>query len=350
MDFFQGHKLYYHIDRLNDWNNGLIVPPIYAEISPTSVCNHRCLMCGYEHLGHKQIKIEPAKLILLMNELYESGLKSIVFAGDGEPLINKATVPAIVKAVNLGMDCALSTNGSLLNNELCDTLAQNLTWIRFSLNGGDEESYSSVHNVAIGSLAKVLGNVGDMVKAKRMLNSDITIGVQFVLLPENKGSVLELANAVKIVGADYFVVKPFYPVERISYKPDQIPSNEIYPIKSEIEKLSDSKFKTMVRVNELDANNGNRVYSKCYGLDFIAIITSTGDVYSCLPHIGDDKHGYGNIYEQAFSDIWNGKRKKDVVSYIDSINKGNCQPNCRPHRINEFLWDLKNPHKHKNFI
>ncbi len=350
MNYMSGHKLYYHLDRLVEWKKDNNVSPVYAEIGPTSLCNHRCLMCGYEHLGHKNESLEYGRMMELVEELHQSGINSIVFAGDGEPLLNKATIPSIERATQLGVDCGLSTNGFLLDEKKAAILAGSLKWIRFSINGGNNKEYSLVHRTSEKAFDTVINNLGMLGQLKSERGHNITIGVQCVMLPENMDSISELADIAKDSGADYFIVKPFYPVEKISYRSGEIHSDAIELLRHKLKGMTDDNFSADIRLLELESNSGKRVYKKCYGIDFIVIITSTGDVYSCLPHIGDERFKFGNIHENCFPEIWSGKRKKDVKEFIDSLNKNSCQPNCRNHRINEFLWDLKHPHMHKNFI
>ena len=350
MDYLAGHKLHYHLERLLEWQQDKDVFPVYAEIGPTSLCNHRCLMCGYEHLGHRNQSLEHERMMDLVDELHRSGIRSIVFAGDGEPLLNKATIPSIQRAAHSDIDCALSTNGFLLKERDAEILSGSLKWIRFSINGGNKTAYSLVHRTSEEAFNVVINNVRMMTQVKRQRGHGITIGVQCVMLPENMDSVSELAVTVKESGADYFVVKPFYPVEKISYRSGDIHNDAIESLRHELKSMTDDNFNADIRLRELESNSGRRVYDKCYGINFIVIVTSNGDVYSCLPQIGDDRFKFGNIYENSFSEIWSGERKKAVMDFIDSFNKDTCQPNCRNHRINEFLWDLKHPHLHKNFI
>ena len=42
------HKLMFHIKRVNDWQEGKNIYPIYAEVSPSGACNHRCTFCGVD--------------------------------------------------------------------------------------------------------------------------------------------------------------------------------------------------------------------------------------------------------------------------------------------------------------
>ena len=75
--------------------------PIYVEISPTGICNHKCLFCHYNYLGHEG-KFKKGKMLKLIRELASMGVKSIVFAGNGEPTLHVDTIDSIklAKMVN----------------------------------------------------------------------------------------------------------------------------------------------------------------------------------------------------------------------------------------------------------
>ena len=59
MDFsIDTHKLAYHPDRVaqiveagSDWSKHINVRPIYAEISTSGACNHRCTFCSVDYIG-----------------------------------------------------------------------------------------------------------------------------------------------------------------------------------------------------------------------------------------------------------------------------------------------------------
>ena len=48
------HKLIYHIPRVNDWVAGKIIYPIYMEVSPAGMCNHRCSFCGLDFMNYQK--------------------------------------------------------------------------------------------------------------------------------------------------------------------------------------------------------------------------------------------------------------------------------------------------------
>src|SRR5208282_3317539 len=111
-----GHKLHYHPRIVADFLEGKDAVPLYAEISPVAHCNHRCIFCNFNYLGHKG-RFQDGRMLSLVEELAEAGVKSVVFAGSGEPTIHPDKVPAIKRAKKAGLDVAMSTNGALLNDE-----------------------------------------------------------------------------------------------------------------------------------------------------------------------------------------------------------------------------------------
>ncbi|MDD2448187.1 MAG: radical SAM protein [Sulfurimonas sp.] len=344
------HKINYHPKEIADMFEGKLQAPIYVEISPTGICNHKCLFCHYNYLGHEG-KFKKGKMLELVRDLASLGVKSLVFAGNGEPTLHVDTIKAIELAKSLGLDVAMSTNGALLKEEHFEVLAKNLTWIRFSFNAGSDENYAFVHQAKHSDYHKVIENIKKLKLTKDRLNSDITIGTQFVLIPENKDFALEHGTLLKSLGVDYFSVKHFYNHSHNEFEVKEEITNEfIEKLSLQADELCDDSFKFIVRST---ANlSSKREYSKCYGLEFIVFIDENGDVYSCFSHQYDKKTIMGNIFENSFKDIWNSKQKKESINYInDCIEKNSCQPNCRHHQINNYLWDLKHPSiEHINFI
>ncbi len=345
----EGHKLHLHPERIFNWCEGKNIAPVYVEVGPTSVCNHRCQMCAYDYLQHEPHSINPKRLVSLVEELSETGVKSICFAGDGEPLLNTGTVDAICKAHNLGVDTAISTNGVLCTEDVLRKILPALTWIRFSVNGGNQIDYTKIHKSKEDDFLKVKENLRSASFIKAELNLDVALGVQYVLLPENIASVYDAACLAKEAGVDYFVVKPFYQNVDNQYESNGFNMSDHQQILNNVESLSTEVFHSSVRWESDSTNISLRRYSECFGLSFISIISASGDVFPCLPHQNMEK-SFGNINSSSFSEIWNGDQRQSVLSIMKNHDKNTCQPNCRQHWINEFLWDIKNQPAHANFI
>lgn len=345
------HKLQYHPGAVADFLEGKDVVPIYAEISPVAYCNHRCIFCNFNYLGHKG-KFPEGRMISLVGELAEAGVKSVVFAGSGEPTIHPDTMPAIENAKKAGLDVAMSTNGALLDDEAIEIIVKSLTWIRFSFSGGSPENYAKIHSTKESDYHLVLNNIKKMKGLKDKTGSNLTIGTQFVLLPENSEYVVSQAKIMKECGADYFVVKHFYESETSDLQiDDSFRTPELLDsLKKAAQELSDDKFSFIVRdVAHLERT---RRYTKCYGLPFIVYFREDGEVYTCFFYQQDRNTSLGSIVNQSFKDLWRSEEKKEAIDYInEKIDKNKCQANCRHHQINNYLWDLRhNQPEHLNFI
>ncbi len=291
-------------------------------------------------------------MLSLVEELAEAGFKSVVFAGSGEPTIHRDTIPAIKRAKKSGLDVAMSTNGALLNDEAIDTIVQNLTWIRFSFSGGNPENYAKIHRTNESDYELVLSNIKKMRALKEQTGGQLTIGAQFILLPENKDFVISQAKILKDCGVDYFVVKHFYESEMNEFSVNTAFRSPEYMelLKKAAAELSDKDFSFIVR-GESNLNR-NRHYTSCYGLPLIVYFKEDGDVYTCFSYQHDKNTSLGSILNQSFKELWASEGKRRAVEYINRIiDKNKCQANCRHHQINSYLWNLKhNMPEHINFI
>lgn len=353
MDKFSldGHKLIYHPDAVADFHAGRSVSPLYVELSPAAYCNHRCVFCHYHHLGHTG-KFEQGRMLSLVEELAQAGTKSLVFAGIGEPLLSKETIPAALRAKSLGIDTAISTNGALMRESDMADIAGCFTWIRFSFNAASKEDYAKIHQTKEDDFELVLSNIKKLADVKKQTGSGITIGIQYVVLPETRNGIEQLAERLKTAGADYFVIKHFYEHEESSFSKESllIPDEDLSELQDFAAQISGSGFSMIVRSRDILSRE--RAYTSCYGLPFIVYIRENGDVYTCFSYQSDKNTVLGNVNEMTFAEIWNSGTKQAAMDYINSkIDKNRCQPNCRHHQINKFLWELKHPSvSHINFI
>lgn len=346
-----GHKLAYHPEAVANFLNNKEIVPIYVEISPVANCNHHCLFCHYNYLGHEG-KFKKGRMLSLVEELADIGVKSLVFAGVGEPTIHQETILAIKKAKSLNLDVAMSTNGVLLKDSDFMDIINSLTWIRFSFNGGSPKNYALIHQTKESDYEKVINNIKNLINIKKELNSNITIGVQYILLPENKDFVISQAMIFKEIGIDYFVVKHFYEHAKNVYKPDMsfLTDGFLKELQERAKELSDERFSFVIRSK--DNLEKKRVYTECFGLPFIVYIREDGEVYTCFSYQHDKRTSLGNILDKSFYEVWHSNQKKEAINYINEcIDKNSCQPNCRHHQINNYLWEIKYPTvEHINFI
>lgn len=355
------HKLIFHPKRVAqwqeghfDWNTAKSIYPIYLEISPVGHCNHRCVFCAVDFVGYQKREIPYELLKDRITEMSYLGVKSIMFAGEGEPLLYKKLPEIIEHCEKVGIDTSLTTNFAFVPSESLETYVKNCKWIKISINGGTPEIYSEIHRTKKEDFDKVINNLSKAVTLKKESGKGATIGAQMLLLPENSNSTEELTKISRDIGLDYLVIKPYSQhLMSNTNKYKDISYSEYMFLEKELEKYNTENFKVVFRANTMNKRT-NKVerYKKCSAVPFFwGYIMSDGNVFGCSCFLEDSNFCYGNINELTFKEIWEGERRKENFEYIKNVmNAENCRINCRMDEINRYLWELKNPSPHVNFI
>ena len=317
--------------------------PIYMEISPVGNCNHGCTFCSYDIMGYPGRMLETDPLLDFLDEAANYGLRSILYSGEGEPLLHPDIVNIIIHTKMKGIDVGLYTNGHLLTDKMAAKILPSLTFFRFSLNGGTRENYAKIHGVKPDVFDKVVHNASHAVRIRNSRGLSVDIGAQYVLVPENIDYLLKGIAAMKEACVDYFVIKPFvqhglaqaYKINR------EFTLDPINPVLDEAEKLSDGDFKVIVRRDSFK-KHGQRCYPHCLGTSFMPALNSKGDIAPCVAYWDREEFVFGNIYNNSFQEIWHsGKRKKVKQLLEKKLDLKGCPSDCRPNAINEFLWKAK---------
>ncbi|VVB83540.1 Coenzyme PQQ synthesis protein E [uncultured archaeon] len=339
------HKLMYHPKRVDEWSEKGDCFPIYVEIGPTNNCNHRCKFCALDWLKHGIQEIDRDVMISTLKDMAEHGVKSVMFAGEGESLLHKDIGLFVQKAKEYGLDVSITTNGVAFTKEKMEQCLPNLSWIRFSVNAGSPETYSFLHQTNLTDFEKVIDNIKQAVRFRNENGLKTTIGVQIVMLPDNIDEILKLAEILKNIGADNLQLKPYshHPKTKNFFELDK----KEYDKLEEIKKLNSDTFEVLFRKETIERLEEGITYPRCYGLSFFSLIDSRGNVLPCNRFYNSEEFIYGNIHQQSFSDIWQGDKRKEVSA---KIKLSECGKGCKLDVCNKYLYRIKNPHPHDNFI
>lgn len=344
------HKLIYHPDVVARWLKGENIYPIEMEVSLSSGCNHRCIFCSFEYMDHNSKFLDTSILIDNLEDIVPKGLKSIVYAGDGEPLLHKDAPEIINKTKLCGVDAAMSTNGVLMTPEISKLCLKSLTWIRFSMAGITDQTYDKIQRGRPGDLERVLFNMQEAVGIKRDQGLKTTIGVQLLLLPDNKDEIVQMGKELRKIGVDYFTIKPFLQHPQNQHI-IQVDYQELIDLGKEVSELETDTFKVYFRSRTMKNISCERGYTQCLALPFMVYLNASGDIYSCIRILGRDELKYGNLYEESFCSIWEGQHRKEVIRYLMNMDfDENCGKICRMDEMNKYLHELKHPGGHVNFI
>lgn len=344
------HKLIYHPETVARWLNGENIYPIEMEIGLTNACNHRCVFCAVDYTGYQSNRIDSRILIGNLEELAPRGVKSVIYAGEGEPLLHREAPDIINRTKDLGIDAAMSTNGVLLTPEMSRECLGSLTWIRFSVAGITDTTYDRIQQGKPGDLSRVLSNMEAAVRVKKEQGLNTTLGVQLLLLPDNKNEIVQMGKELRKIGVDYFTVKPFsqHPQSRHIL---QVDYKEMLELEKEVKQLQTDNYKVYFRAHSMQKLECKRCYKHCWALPFMVYMDAKGNLWPCIVFMGKDELKYGNIYESSFVDIWEGGHRKEIVDHFMNMDlEKNCRELCRLDEMNRYLDQLKHPGEHVNFI
>ncbi len=356
-------KLIYHPERVasimsvgKDWEKAKHVYPIYLELSPIGACNHRCTFCAVDYVGYKPDRLSLDVMKSRFPEFARLGVKSVNFAGEGEPLLHKNISEMIYLAKAAGLDASLTTNAALMPPDFLDKALPSLSWIKVSLNAGSAETYAKVHRTKAEDFEKAIDHITKMAARKREQSLSCTIGAQILLLPENVHEIENLARICRDqLGIDYLVVKPFSQhLASLNVVYRDIDYSKWLDLGKRLEAYNTEKFSVIFRSHTMKKYiSKDHAYTHCYSTPFVwGHIMANGIVSGCSAYLLNEQFEFGNINTETFEEIWTGEKRRKNFEYVtNKLDITNCRKNCRMDEVNRYLFNLiEDKPPHVNFI
>ncbi len=348
------HKLMFHPDRVSGWLKGERIYPLYMEISPAGACNHRCVFCGLDFMGYQRRLLDADLLMARLTEMGSLGLKSVMYAGEGEPFLHKRMVEIIQHTKqNAGIDVAVTTNGVLMRPEITERILGSTAWIKISLDADTPDTYAAIHGTRPDDFDKVCVHMEQAVAIRRRQGASCTLGVQILLLPDNRHEVVPLAERCRDMGLDYLVVKPYSQHPQSQHRGFEGASySECDDLAEQLGPIGNGSFRVIFRRNAMHkCDNRARPYRCCLALPFWSYLDAGGNIWGCSVYLGDERFRYGNIEMNSFAEIWRGAKRMDSLRWTEEhLDVSSCRVGCRMDEVNRYLWELKHPHPHVSFI
>jgi MoaA/NifB/PqqE/SkfB family radical SAM enzyme len=368
---YSNQKIAFHEEKLKSLAEGRITPPLYVRIKPTNKCNHRCFYCSYDPdfgylLSEKKYildEIPREKMMEILDDFKEMGVKAITYSGGGEPLVYPYIEEALQKNIDDGIDISIITNGQSLSGKKAELLAK-AKWVRISADSDTPEVFKASRRISEKAFYELENNLRNFAKMK---NSDCEFGINFVVHEKNASHVLSSAKYFKSLGLNHIRFSPVFIPK--GYKDCPEGSNKYHApfresVMAQIKKakeLEDKNF-TVYDFYETDFDSSlvcERKYPKCFMMQVTPVIAANSSVYFCHDKAYSDSGLLGSIKNRSFKDLWFSPEAKIIFDTFNPI-KG-CQHHCtadgRNLAIQEMILDINNLEKytpandkHKNFI
>ncbi len=335
-------KVFYFPDYLDKLVKQEEAYPVHMQLGTVNYCNHDCTFCyaarsmfDAKQVVREQINVE--RLMEVLDEMCELGLRSVTLVGSGEPTLHKRIDEIITGMAKRGLDMGIYTNGSCLTDQSARAMVDHLSFIRFSMTGASRAVHDLVH--ANGDYEKVVANIEKLVSLRKKKLP--TLGSQFVLASYSAPDVVEGARLAKSIGLDYYEIKPAYIAPD---KPNQLENTlsieNARDLMLEAKEFEDDQFKVYAKIDQMSGvftHEDDRDYDDCPGQQTNAVLEAEMDLYLCSNHKTKD-FSLGNLNHHSFKDVWQGQRRKEI---IQQLNVHQCEPHCRMDPLNKIVHEVR---------
>lgn len=348
-------KIFHFKDKLDSLDNTTkkILAPIHIRIKPTNVCNHNCYYCSYR-LGNVQLgkdmvikdSIPKNKLFEMVDDIVEMGVKSVTFSGGGEPFCYPHLLDVVKRFIKTPVKFASLTNGSLLEGEIVEIFAHHATWLRISIDGWDDDSYSTFRRVKNGEFTKIMNNIYNFKK----LGGTCFLGACIIVNKKNASHIYELAKKLRDAGIDSIKIAPCI-ISNSAKENNEYHKSIFNKVKGQtakiIKDLKQENFEVFDSYHR-QLETFKKEYTWCPYQQILPVIGADLNVYPCQDKAYNLDEGLiGSIKEKRFKDFWFSNK-----SNFFKINPSKvCNHHCVANEKNRLILDYLNADReHLGFV
>ncbi|MFH1850416.1 MAG: radical SAM protein [archaeon] len=201
-------------ERLIEWARGRPQPPVTIELIPTDRCNFSCRSCWRQGVSAGDLQkryseeMSDERLMGLVDEAAELGVREIALVGGGEPLSREITFELMMRIRKRGMDGDIVTNGSLLTEEMMRGLVKSRwTMVKFSIDGSVARIQDDLRGAKCYNM--VLANIRRLAGLKKAMGSDRPrIGFNTVVSNRNYKDLPNIIEIGRSVGCNELHILP----------------------------------------------------------------------------------------------------------------------------------------------
>jgi tungsten cofactor oxidoreducase radical SAM maturase len=270
-------------------------------------------------------------LIKLVNELkLHTELKEVVIGGIGEPTFS----PYFRKALELLKDYRIivTTNGTLLNEELSEHFIKYADVITVSIDGLDDK-FEEIRGARLDLIVK---NIEKLNELKRKYSTRTpSLQIQFVLSKDNLNDIYKVVDLASNLKADKFIISNMIPQSEENKDDILYTRYENKEIKNLFENLTVYALCKGLRVDY--PNYELKTVRSCDFIEDSAVfICASGDSAPCYRFSHDytefvfgrkkdvKKYTFGNLENNTLMNIWNSDKYKTFREAIINHQYPSC--------------------------
>src|SRR3990172_106382 len=341
-----GTKVGWYPERIAAWQRGEKIAPITMDVAWTRKCNYSCEFCYATMQASQGKEITREIALQFLSDAAEIGVKGVSLISDGESSIVPFYAESIEYGHKVGLQIGIGTNGKVLKKSMLERILPHLSYLRFNFSGGTREGYSRIMGVKPEWFDVVVQNLKDAMEIKRRDGLAVTINMQLVFDPTNKGELVPFARLASEIRPDYAIIKHCADDVDHTLGTDYTQYEKLHAIYDMIESMGDESFRVIVKRDRMK-DQGKRDYDRCYGPPFITQMSGNGLIAPCGFLFNEKYKAFhiGNICDTRFKDLFNSERYWEVMRYLASPEfdpRSRCGPNCLQTQTNSFLHKYVN--------
>jgi radical SAM protein with 4Fe4S-binding SPASM domain len=313
--------LWWRSERMNYWK---VPAPAGVLWDLTSKCNLRCRHCVVS-AGEECIdELSFDDCCRLIDEFADFGVSQLILSG-GEPMIRKDFFKIAEYVASKGIMIQVATNGTLIDKEDAEKLANIGARAQVSLDSSIPEIHDDFRQSS-GSWQKTVNGIKLLVKA------GVPVTLAAAVTTMNIDDIPELYELGKELGVNTFRILPFVPSGRgtdardLEVKPTRMQElTEFLLSKRESQgpEIAPMEFECTFRpVTEHETEIASDTRIGCDGAIGYCTVTSKGDVLPCNYFEGADVE---NVKDRSFEWIWDNSR---FLNYFRSLKASDMKGEC----------------------
>ena len=290
----------------------------------TNTCNYHCCYCMFSCDSKKyENELTTEQVIKTIKELKDNNFTYIKFTG-GEPFTRKDMTKILKYASELGFDMDISTNASLITDEIATELKNiKFPMVHVSLDGYDKTTHEFVRGE--NTFEKTLKGIQYLTK------NNIYTRIGTVIYKENENKLQEIVKLAIKLQVNEIIFSFMESVGRLDGDETIISKRTIKSLKKELEELA-IKYKDEIQVKySFKENKEHNTEQYCPAVSKFLYINNLGQVSPCSWVVASNPEFKSKLTlkNTSFNEIIKSDPIQKYLKYIQKNKIKGCPVNRR---------------------